>query len=186
MVNQNALVYPVRMSGHNKWSQIKHQKGATDKKRSVFFSKILKAITIAARSEPNPAFNPRLRSLLDDARANAVPNENIEHAIKKTQDDVALEELTLEAYGPNGIAILITVITDSKNRTINEVRHLLVVNGGKLAKEGSVRWAFDGNAPKFPITATAEDVRIIEKITELLENREDVQSVTTNILNHES
>ena len=174
------------MSGHNKWSQIKHQKGVTDKKRSVFFSKILKAITIAARDEPNPAFNPRLRSLLDDARANAVPNENIERAIKKTQDGDALEELTLEAYGPNGIAILIEVITDSRNRTINEVRHLLIVNGGKLAEQGSVRWAFDGINPKFPQAANEKDTIIIEKIIELLNDRDDVQSVSTNILNHES
>ncbi len=172
------------MSGHNKWSQIKHQKGATDKKRSVVFSKILKAITIAARGEPNPAFNPRLRSLLDDARANAVPNENIERAIKKTQDGDELEELTLEAYGPNGIAILIEVITDSRNRTINEIRHLLVVNGGKLAEQGSVRWAFDETTPKFPQAVSGKDAAVMEKIIELLTDREDVQSVTTNILNH--
>lgn len=174
------------MSGHNKWSQIKHQKGATDKKRSVFFSKILKAITIAARDEANPAFNPRLRSLLDDARANAVPNENIERAIRKTQDGDALEELTLEAYGPNGIAILINIITDSRNRTINEVRHLLVVNNGKLASEGSVRWAFDGTTPKFPLAISEADARIMKKLTELLDDRDDVQFVVTNILNHES
>ena len=170
------------MSGHNKWSQIKHQKGATDKKRSVFFSKILKAITIAARDEANPAFNPRLRSLLEDARANNVPNDNIERAIRKTQDGDALEELTLEAYGPNGIAVLIEVITDSRNRTINEVRHLLVTNGGKLAEQGSVRWAFEETVPKFPQAASDADRIIVEKLTELLEDRDDVQSVITNVL----
>lgn len=169
------------MSGHNKWSQIKHQKGATDKKRSVVFSKILKAITIAARSEPNPAFNPRLRSLMDEARANAVPNENIERAIKKTQDGEALEELTLEAYGPNGIAILIETITDNTNRTVNEVRHLLEKNGDKLGEIGSVRWAFDGTAPKFPLEINEVDASVMETLIELLEDRDDVQSVVTNI-----
>lgn len=169
------------MAGHNKWSQIKHQKGATDKKRSVIFSKILKAITIAARSEPNPAFNPRLRSLMDDARAAAVPNENIERAIRKTEDGEALEELTLEAYGPNGIAIIINTITDSTNRTINEIRHLLEKNDGKLGEIGSVRWAFDGATPKFPLEANNEDIATMDTLRELLEDRDDVQSVITNL-----
>ena len=169
------------MAGHNKWSQIKHQKGATDKKRSVIFSKILKAITIAARGEPSPAFNPRLRSLIDEARANAVPNENIERAIKKTQDGDALEELILEGYGPNGIALLIATITDSTNRTVNEIRHLLEKNGGKLGEIGSVRWAFDGTTAKFPLTISNEDAVIMEKLETLLDDRDDVQAVFTNI-----
>ncbi|MSR73670.1 MAG: hypothetical protein EXS60_01255 [Candidatus Pacebacteria bacterium] len=170
------------MSGHNKWSQIKHEKGATDKKRSVFFSKILKAITIAARSEPNPAFNPRLRSLMDDAKANAVPNDNIKRAIEKTQDSDALIELTLEAYGPNGIAILIDTITDNTTRTVNEVRHLLEKNGGKLGEIGSVRWAFDGIVAKFPLEATEADSMIMDKLIELLDDRDDVQTVITNLV----
>lgn len=170
------------MSGHNKWSQIKHEKGATDKKRSVFFSKILKAITIAARSEPNPAFNPRLRSLMDDAKANAVPNDNIKRAIEKTQDSDALIELTLEAYGPNGIAILIDTITDNTTRTVNEVRHLLEKNGGKLGEIGSVRWAFDGTVAKFPLEATEADSMIMDKLIELLDDRDDVQTVITNLV----
>jgi len=169
------------MAGHNKWSQIKHQKGTADKKRSIIFSKILKAITIAARTEPNPAFNPRLRSLIDDARAHAVPNENIERAIKKTEESETLEELTLEAYGPNGIAILIHTITDNTNRTIHEIRHLLEKNSGKLGEIGSVRWAFEGEIPKFPLTGSAENRIIMEKLIELLEDRDDVQSVITNL-----
>ena len=173
------------MSGHNKWSQIKHQKGATDKKRSIVFSKILKAITIAAQSEPNPAFNPRLRSLMDEAKANAVPHENIERAIKKTQDGEALKELTLEAYGPNGIAILISTITNSTNRTINAIRHLLEKNGGKLGEIGSVRWAFEGTKAKFPLEISEIDRQIMEKLIKLLEDHDDVQNVITNIFNHE-
>ena len=175
----------VYMSGHNKWSQIKHQKGATDKKKSVVFSKILKAITIAARGEPNPAFNPRLRSLIEEARTNTVPNENIERAIQKTQDTDALEEMTLEAYGPNGIAILINTITDSTTRTVNEVRHVLEKNGGKLGEIGSVRWAFDGTVARFPLEISAEDTAVIKKLTELLEDRDDVQNIFTNVLNPE-
>jgi YebC/PmpR family DNA-binding regulatory protein len=169
------------MAGHNKWSQIKHQKGAADKKRSIIFSKILRAITIAARAESNPDFNPRLRSLIDEARTNAIPNENIERAIQKTKDNESLEELSLEAYGPNGIAFIIEIATDSRNRTVNEIRHLLEINNGKLAEQGSVRWAFEGSTPKFPIDVIEADRSITEKIVDLLEDRDDVQNVATNL-----
>ncbi len=170
------------MSGHNKWSQIKHQKGATDKKRGAVFSKIIKAISVAARDEPNPAFNPHLRSLLSKARESAVPSENIERAIKKTQDADNLEELLLEAYGPGGIAFLIYTITDNRNRTIRELRHLLDEHQGKLAEEGSVRWAFDGNQPKFPQTVSANDAEKIKKLSDILEAHDDVQNIITNAL----
>ncbi len=172
------------MSGHNKWSQIKNQKGVTDKKRGAAFGKILKAISIAARTEKNPAFNPRLRSMIEKAKEQAVPKENIERAIMKTTDMDALEELTLEAYGPAGIAIIIHTITDNRNRTIHEIQHLLSAHGGKFAEQGSVRWAFDGDTPKFPQTVPNEDAQKIKHLVEILENHDDAQKIITNMAHH--
>ena len=176
------------MAGHNKWAQIKHQKGVTDKKRGLIFSKILKAIAIAAREEPTPTPNtlgegagPRLRSLIERAKKLGVPNETIERAIQKTKDGVALEELTLEAYGPGGIAILIHSITDNHNRTVSEVKHLLSENEGKLAEQGSVRWAFDGDSPKFPQETTPQEKERVLKLVGALEDHDDVQKVITNL-----
>ncbi len=169
------------MSGHNKWSQIKHQKGVTDKKRGLAFGKVLKAIAVAARTEPNPESNPRLRSLIEKARNEAVPKENIERAIGKARDGDALEELVIEAYGPAGIAIMIGAITDSRNRTMGEIKHLLSKNGGKFAEQGSVRWAFDGAIPKFPQAIGAEDAERARALIALLEENDDVQDVVTNM-----
>lgn len=168
------------MSGHNKWTQIKHQKGAADKKRGLVFSKILKAITSAARDEINPEFNPRLRALIEKARAAAVPNDTIERAIKKTENAKNLEELTLEAYGPAGIAFLIAVITDNRNRAINEIKHILSEHEGKLAEQGGVRWAFVGDRAKFPQSVSVGDAEKIQKLTNQLEKHDDVQNVITN------
>jgi YebC/PmpR family DNA-binding regulatory protein len=169
------------MSGHNKWSQIQHQKSATDKKRSVLFSKMLNAISIAARSEPNPDFNPHLRSLVEKARENNVPQGNIERAINKKSEVDQLEELVIEAYGPGSVAIIINCITDNHNRTISEIKHLLSENEAKLAEQGSVRWAFEGDQPKFPQTISAEDKIKIEKLIKELEERDDTQKITTNL-----
>ncbi|MEK9186468.1 MAG: YebC/PmpR family DNA-binding transcriptional regulator, partial [Patescibacteria group bacterium] len=98
------------MSGHNKWSQIQHKKGVVDKKRGATFSKLLNAVSIAARSGPNPDFNPRLRSVIEKAKENKVPQENIERAISKASENKNLEELTIEAYGPEGSALIIEAI----------------------------------------------------------------------------
>ncbi len=169
------------MSGHNKWSQIKHQKGAADKKRGLVFGKILKAIAAAARTEPNPEANPRLRSLVEKAKAEAVPKDTIERAIGKARDGETLEELVIEAYGPAGIAIMIEAITDSRNRTVSEIKHLLTKNGGKFAEQGSVRWVFEGTVPKFPQVIGAEDAKQVRELVALLEEHDDVQSVITNL-----
>ena len=169
------------MSGHSRWAQIKHQKGAADKKRGLAFGKILKAISVAARAEPNPDANPRLRSLVEKARMQAVPKENIERAMEKGRDGEALEELVIEAYGPAGTAIMIEAITDSRNRTISEIRHLLATNGGKFAEQGSVRWAFDGTKPKFPQKLGPDDAEKMRALVDVLEENDDVQSVVTNM-----
>src|SRR3990167_1562402 len=105
------------MSGHNKWSQIQHKKGRADKERSAVFTKLLAAISIAAKSEPKPDFNPRLRAVIEKAKENNVPQENIERAINKASEEKSLEEVIIEAYGPEGTQIIIEGITDNTNRT---------------------------------------------------------------------
>src|SRR3990172_4352957 len=131
------------MSGHSKWSQIKHQKGIADKKKAVVFSKLLKAISVAAKSEPNPDFNPRLRTAIETAKQNNVPNDNIERAISKASEQKNLEEITVEAYGPESVALIVEAVTDNRNRTIQEIKNILNENGGKMGEMGSVRWAFE-------------------------------------------
>lgn len=168
------------MSGHNKWSQIQHRKSATDKKRSAIFSKLLNAISVAARNEQNPDFNPRLRSLVEKAKENNVPQENIQRVIKKTDEADQLEELIIEAYGPGSVALIIECITDNRNRTISEIKHLLNENGAKFAEQGSVRWAFDGDRPRFPQKISAEDQEKVSRLIQKLEERDDVQKIFTN------
>jgi conserved hypothetical protein TIGR01033 len=135
------------MSGHSKWAQIKHKKAATDAKKSKIFSKLAAAITVAAREGGgDPDKNPKLRLAIDKARSFNMPSDNIERAIKRgigALEGAQLEELIFEAYGPNGHPLLITAITDNRNRTLAEVKHILNKYGGKLGAEGSVKWMFD-------------------------------------------
>lgn len=173
------------MSGHNKWSQIKTQKGAADVKRGQVFSKLLKAISVAAKTEPNLQFNPRLRSAMEKAKENNVPQENIDRAIKKASEEKNLLELIIEAYGPEGSAIIIEGITDNSNRTISEIKHLLTDSGGKMANPGSVLWGFekttDGWKSKFPQSISPENKNKLGELIAALEEREDVQKITTNV-----
>ena len=135
------------MAGHSKWSNIRHRKGAQDSKRGKIFTKIIKEITIAARLHGgDQESNPRLRKAVTNARSNNIPQDNIARAIKKGTGElegVSYEEMLYEGYGPSGIAILIEVITDNKNRTVSELRHILNKNNGNLAEPGSVAWMFD-------------------------------------------
>jgi YebC/PmpR family DNA-binding regulatory protein len=135
------------MSGHSKWTQIKHKKAATDAKRSKLFSKLAAFITIAAREKGgDPSMNPKLRMSIEKAKSMNMPMDNIERAVKKGaggNDGQNFEDLLLEAYGPNGKALLITAITDNKNRTNAEIKHILNEFGGKMANSGSVRWLFE-------------------------------------------
>jgi len=135
------------MSGHSKWAQIKHKKASTDAKKSAVFSKLTALITVAAREGGgDPSSNPKLRMAVEKARSYNMPAENIERAIKKGTGELegqVLEELFIEAYGPNGRPILITAVTDSKNRTISEIKHILGTFDGKMAGSGSVKWMFE-------------------------------------------
>jgi len=135
------------MSGHNKWSSIKHKKGAADAKRGKIFSKIIKEITVAARmGGGDPTANPRLRAAISTAKTENMPKDNIERAIKKGTGElegVSYEEIVYEGYAPGGAAVLIECLTDNKNRAVAEVRHLFSKAGGNLGENGCVAWMFD-------------------------------------------
>ena len=133
------------MSGHSKWSQIKRSKGAKDAKRGVLFSKLSKKITIAAKNgTPDPALNFQLRTEVDNARAEGMPNDNIERAIKKASDknSASLTEALYEGYGPFGTAFMVEVATDNTNRAVQTIKHTLSKHGGSLGAMGSVAWQF--------------------------------------------
>lgn len=134
------------MSGHSKWHSIKHKKGAADAKRGKLFTRIIKDLTVAARAGGgDPEGNPRLRTVVADAKAANMPADNIKRAIRRgtgEEPGVSYEEVTYEAYGPGGAALLIEVLTDNTNRTVGEIRHLLSKHGGNLGTTNSVAWLF--------------------------------------------
>ncbi|MDO8620079.1 MAG: YebC/PmpR family DNA-binding transcriptional regulator [bacterium] len=173
------------MSGHNKWSQIKEKKGKSDAKRSQIFSKYAKLISNEARAAKGNKDAPMLRSAIERARKENMPNENIERAIKKaTEGGGALEAIMYEGYGPGGVALLIEVLTDSKNRSAGEIKHLLAENGGNLASPGAAVWSFEKTPEGWKATTTTPledaDIEKLEKLVEALEGNEDVQEVITN------
>jgi YebC/PmpR family DNA-binding regulatory protein len=134
------------MSGHSKWSTIKHKKAATDARRGKLFTKILREITVAARlGGADPKANPRLRVAVLEARSKSMPNDNIERAIKKGTGELegeAYEEVLYEGYGPGGVAVLVEGMTDNRNRTAQDIRHLFTRHGGNLGENGCVSWMF--------------------------------------------
>ena len=183
------------MSGHSKWSTIKHKKAAKDARKGKLFTKFIKEITVAARmggSDLNS--NPRLRTAVLTARANSMPGDNIERAIKKGTGElegVTYEEILYEGYGPGGAAILAQVLTDNKNRTVSEIRRLFIKHGGNLGETGCVSWMF---AKKGLITvektrideerlmgivldAGAEDVKDEDDLFEVITQPEDFEKV---------
>jgi YebC/PmpR family DNA-binding regulatory protein len=136
------------MSGHSKWHTIKHKKGALDAKRGKLFTKLIKELTIAARTggSGDPDQNPRLRKAVSDSKAANMPNDTIDRAIKRGTGElegVNYEEITYEGYGPGGVAVMVNTTTDNRNRTVSELRHLFSKNGGNLGESGSVAWMFN-------------------------------------------
>lgn len=135
------------MSGHSKWHSIKHKKGALDAKRGKLFTKLIKEITVAARTGGgDAAANARLRKAVLDAKGANMPNDTIDRAIKRGTGElegVSYDEITYEGYGPGGVAVLVETMTDNRNRTVAEIRHLFSKNGGNLGESGSVGWMFD-------------------------------------------
>ncbi len=133
------------MSGHSKWATIKHKKGALDAKRGKIFTRLIKEITMAAKSGGDPEKNPRLRTAIAAAKAENMPADNIKRAIQRGTGElpgVTYEEITFEGYGPGGVAILVEVSTDNRNRTVSEIRHAFAKNGGNMGEAGSVAWMF--------------------------------------------
>src|SRR3954462_15450617 len=133
------------MSGHSKWHSIKHKKGALDAKRGKIFTRIIKEISIAARSGGDPDKNPRLRKAVADAKAENMPADNIKRAIQRGTGElpgVNYEEITFEGYGPGGVALIVDVTTDNRNRTVSDIRHMFGKHGGNLGENGSVGWMF--------------------------------------------
>jgi YebC/PmpR family DNA-binding regulatory protein len=135
------------MSGHNRWSTIKHKKGAADAKRGKVFTRLIKELTVAARAGGgDPVGNPRLRAAYDEAKSNNMPKDTIERAIKRGTGEIegaTYEEVSYEGYGPGGVAILIEAMTDNANRTTPEIRHIFEKNGGNLGTPGSVKFQFE-------------------------------------------
>ena len=176
------------MSGHNKWAQIKHKKAITDAKKSKIFSKLVRFIAVEARLSGGKE-SPGLRSAIEKAKKVNMPAENIERAIKKASEpSSSMENITYEAYGPGGAGIIIETLTDSKNRTAQEVKHILSKNGFELGGIGSVVWAFQKEIapegmiwkPVSTIPLSDEDLALLDKLVEDLEENDDVQDVYTN------
>lgn len=174
------------MSGHSKWSQIKHKKGLADQKRGQLFSKLSKAISLAARKGPDQNKNLELKNAVEKARAFDLPKDNIERSIKRVADKSAdqLEEILIEAIGPAGVNLIITAITDNKNRTIAEIKKILNDHEAKMTPPGAVLWAFEksgqGFTPKYPVEISEEDKNELEKLLEFIDNQDDVQNIFTN------
>ena len=166
------------MSGHSKWATTRRKKAVIDAKRGKMFTKLIKEITIAAREGGgDPEGNPRLRLAVDNAKAANMPQDNIERAIKKATGELegqSYHELTYEGYGPGGVAVVVEVATDNKNRTVAEVRHLFSKGGGSMAETGSVAWMFDRKGVILLPKKNKSEDEIMEIILE--EGAEDIQT----------
>ena len=185
------------MSGHSKWHSIKHKKGALDAKRGKLFTKFIKEITVAARSGGgDPDGNARLRKAIADAKAGNMPNDTIDRAIRRgtgEEEGVHYEEITYEGYGPGGVALLIQSMTDNRNRTVAEIRHIFSKNGGNLGESGSVGWMFEKKGyivvsksakPEeelfdIAIEAGADDLRDDEDNFEIITSPENFEGVSS-------
>lgn len=187
------------MSGHSKWSTIKRKKGAADAKRGKMFSKLIKEISVAARiGGGDPSGNPRLRAAVLAAKAENMPKDNIDRAIKKGTGELegaAYEETIYEGYGPGGVAILVEVLTDNKNRTVSDVRHIFTKNGGSMGESGSVAWIFDKKGylvfekgtveeealMEWGLEAGVEDIREQEKEWEVITTPDGFEAVRASL-----
>jgi YebC/PmpR family DNA-binding regulatory protein len=187
------------MSGHSKWSTIKHKKAAADAKRGKVFTRLAKELTIAAREGGgDPESNVRLRLAIDKAKAANMPKDNIERAIKRGTGELeggALEEIVYEGYAPHGVGMLIEVVTDNRNRAVAEVRHVFNKHGGNLAEAGAVSWQFtrkgyisiseevdEDEVFLVAADAGADDVRFDDEVTEVYAEIEQLQDVRQSLV----
>ena len=174
------------MSGHNKWAQIKRQKGANDGAKSNLWGKLGKRIAVESRLANGDVTLPGLRAIIETAKKTNMPKDTIERAVAKgiSADANTLEQITYETYGPGGAAIIIDTVTDSRNRTAQEIKHLLSENGTTLANPGSASWAFEktgeGWNPKTMVPLSAEDNDKLMALLEKIDAHDDVENVYTN------
>lgn len=173
------------MSGHNKWSKIKHKKAAGDAAKSKIFSKHAALIAMESRKAGGNLASPSLAAAIERAKKDSMPKENIDRAVAKGagSDGAKLEEVTYEAFGPGGVAMVITAVTDNNNRTAPEIRHIFTKAGLQLGTPGSAAWAFtktaDGYVPQNPVDLSEEEGQKLANLIEMLEENDDVQDVYT-------
>ena len=173
------------MAGHNKWSKIKRQKEKTDAQKSKVYGKFVRLISLEAKRAGGNTSDPRLRAVIEKAKAANVPNDNIERAIKKANEPgEALERVTYEAYGPGGSALIIESLTSNRNKAAQEVKHILSEHNIALAGIGSATWAFektsDGWTPNTTVALTEDDGEKLSALIDALEENDEVQEVFTN------
>lgn len=173
------------MSGHNKWSKVKHKKAATDAKKSKIFSKHARLIAVESRLAKGDRTSPALRAAIERAKADSMPSDNIDRAVEKGRggDGASMQTVTYETYGPGGIAIIATALTDNSNRTSQEVKHLLSKQGYELGVQGSALWAFQKVGARYVPSARMElsdaDGEKLAELVEALEEHDDIQDVFT-------
>ncbi len=173
------------MSGHSKWSKIKHQKGVADVKKGKIFSRLSKLITIAVREgkSGNTEENPRLRMILEKAREANLPKENVTRAIDRglgKGSEGSLAEVVIEGYGPGGVAIMVKAMTDNQNRVRSEIRQIIERRGGSTGEPGSVGYIFAVGAPSYTVPASGAAAAIIKNLLTELEDHDDVEVVLHN------
>jgi len=174
------------MAGHNKFSKIKHQKAKNDAQKSKVFGKLVRFITVEAKKAGGNLKSPGLALAIEKAKKENMPNDTIDRAIKKatTDNSAAMENIMYESYGPGGVAILIEVLTDNRNKAAAEVKHILSSHGSELAAVGSAAWAFtktpEGWQANMTIPLEDEDISKLEALVEALEENDEVQNVFTN------
>jgi YebC/PmpR family DNA-binding regulatory protein len=174
------------MSGHNKYSKIKHQKAKTDAQKSKVFTKMVKLISAEAKKAGGNLRSPGLMTAIERAKKENVPNDTIDRAVKKAIADnsLAMELITYETYGPGGVAIIIDALTDNRNKAAQEIKHILSTHGAELAAPGSASWAFskthEGWVAQTTLPLEDTDITTLEKLIEELEENDEVQDVYTN------
>lgn len=170
------------MAGHSKWAKLKHKKGKTDAQKSKTFSKLLRFVSVEAKKAKGDRTSPGLRAAIEKARGENVPSDNIDRAVDKASTSGEMEKVTYEAYGPGGCALVIEAYTDNKNRTVQELKHLLSLHGGSLANQGAAMWAFTKNAggglePMAPIELSDDDAQKMAELSDALEEHDDVNEI---------
>lgn len=174
------------MSGHSKWTQIKHQKGVTDAQKSKIYGKYSRLISSELRRLGGDKNHPTIRAVVERAKSDNVPNEVIDRAIAKANDAKELQSCLFEGYGPGGVGILIECLTDNTNRISAEIRHIFSKHNGNMGTPGSVQWAFEKNSdgmwqPTTTVEISDSNMEQLVKLLEVLDDNDDTQNVVTNL-----